>query len=125
MTSVSQRNSEPMGSGVVIADQGDGWWTGPGSIACEVCWRRPGTIPGFPGRYWLLRLSGPMYEPGVIASFEYVSVMHTGHDLAAGGPFEDWSVPMYPVLRRVEPGEHVSFDGELLAGVKAGNFRSS
>jgi hypothetical protein len=66
---------EPMGSAVVIADQGDGWWTGPDSVACEVCWKRPGTIPGFPGRYWLLRLSSPMYERLVIASFEYILVM--------------------------------------------------
>jgi len=66
-----------------------------------------------------------MHEPSVIATFEYVLVMHTGHNLAAGGPFEDWSTPMYPVLRRVEPGEHVSFDGELLAGVKASIVRAS
>ena len=110
---------------MVIADQGDGWWAAPDSVACDVCWNRRGKLPGFAGRYWLLRLSNPMHEPSVIATFEYVLVMHTGHNLAAGGPFEDWSTPMYPVLRRVEPGEHVSFDGELVAGVKASIVRAS
>jgi hypothetical protein len=61
-----------------------------------------------------------MYEPRAIVRFEYVFVTHTGHDLAAGSPFEDWSIPMYPVLRGIERGEHVSFDGELLGGIKAG-----
>jgi hypothetical protein len=53
-------------------------------------------------------------------AFDYVLFMHSGHDLAGASAFEDWAIPMYPVLRRVEPGEHVSFDGELLVGVKAG-----
>jgi hypothetical protein len=109
-----------MRSRVVITDQGDGWWIGPASVACEVCWDRPGRVPGLPGLYWLLRSSIRMHDPGAIASFQYVLVMHTGHDLATGGEFEDGSIPMYPVLRRVDPGEHVSFDGALLPGVKAG-----
>jgi hypothetical protein len=80
-------------------------------------------MQGFPDRYWLLHLSSPMHDDSSLADFHYVLVMHTGHNLAKGCGFEDWSVPMFPVLRKVEPGEHVSFDGELLAGVKASIHR--
>jgi hypothetical protein len=120
----SRATCEPVGSGVVIANQGDGWWIGPDSVACEVCWDRPGRVPGLPGLYWLLCPSSRMHDPGVIASFHCVLVMHSGHDLSAGSAFEDWGIPMHPVLRRVEPGEQVSFDGEVLPGVKAGIRRS-
>jgi hypothetical protein len=106
-----------MGSGVVISDKATAEWVGPDSVACEVCWDRPGRVPGLPGLYWLLRASIRMHDPGAISSFQYVLVMHTGHDLAAGGGFEDGSIPVHPVLRRIEPGEHVSFHGELLPAV--------
>jgi hypothetical protein len=81
-------------------------------------------MDGLPGEYWLLRLAVTMRDERAMAEFEHVLVMHTGHDLANDAAFTDASIPMYPVLRRVEPGEHVSFDGELLAGVKATIRRS-
>ena len=108
---------------VVIVDGGDGWWMGPESCVCEVCWDRPGSLQGLPGLYWLLHLSSPMEHQDALTDFHYVLVIHSGHDLAGARAFEDWGIPMYPVLRKVEPGEHVSFDGELLAGVKAGIHR--
>ena len=104
---------------VVIEDQGDCWWEGPNAVECEVCWRHPAKVDGLPGRYWLLRLGTPMRDERAMADFEYVLVMHTPRFRLRGRRRWAGGVPMYPVLREVRPGEHVSFDAELLAGVKA------
>jgi hypothetical protein len=110
---------------VVLEDQGDGWWEGPSVVVCEVCWNRPAKVDGLGDLFWLVRLSQPMRDADAIASFEYVLVKHDGVDLCGGRDFWTGGIPMYPVLRGVQPGEHVSFDGELLTGVKAIMYNSS
>lgn len=65
-----------------------------------------------------------MHDQHRMADFEYVLVPADRLDLTGDGPVSDFGVPMYPVLRRVQPGDHESFDGEVLAGVKATIRRS-
>ena len=113
---------------VVIEDEGDGWWEGPSSVECDVCWERAGLLDGNLSRdghaYWLLRLRAPMVDRERMAEFEYVLVLAMDRDLSGAAPLWHGAVTMYPVLHRVEPGEHVSFDGDLLPGVKATIHRS-
>jgi hypothetical protein len=108
----------------VIEDQGDCWWDGPDAVECDVCWDRPARLDGLSGRFWLLHLRDPMHDQQAMAHFEYVLVLYTGRFKLRGRHRRDFSVPMYPVLRHVQPGESVSFDAELLAGVKATIYRT-
>jgi hypothetical protein len=122
------RHNEGVAAPVVIEDGGDGWWEGPSAVECDVCWERPGVMEGTLSQggdtYWLLRLRTPMRDPEGMAEFEHVLVLARDRDLSGAAPLWHGTVTMYPVLRRVEPGEHVSLDGELLPGVKARIRRS-
>ncbi len=112
----------------MIEDEGDGWWDCPSAVECDVCWEQPAMLDGAVSTggdaYWLLHLRTPMRDPERMAEFEHVLVLARDRDLSGNAALSHGAVTMYPVMRRVEPGEHVSLDGELLPGVKATIRRS-
>lgn len=116
---------------VVLYNTDDGWWDAPDRLDAFVMWTRPQWVWGPSteregSRYWLLHLREPVRPRDDPRRFEHVLAYRSRRTSGIGRnrTFDVAGVPVYPVLRRVYPGDIVLFGREVLPGVKAGIRRA-